>query len=166
MKQRLIDILGLLSAAPDGLTAEDIRARLRPVVSQPTLSRDLKTLRGRGLVRAEGRARATRYHASSRIQLADLRSRRMHERVAENLVRDPGLLDVARQRLGMLRTVNPHGRIYLDRWQALMDEPLPRLLKAMTEDSESADAMRKDSPFTVLITAEDRQRVFESLRAH
>ncbi len=163
MNQRLTDILGLLASAPDGLTAAELRARLRPTASQPTLSRDLKTLRGRGLVRVEGRARATRYHASSRSTVSELRSKRMHERVATRLVQNPDLLVDVRERLAQLRTVNPHGGAYHDRWQALMDDSLPRLLRFMTEDSELADAMRKESPFAVLVSPTDRRQVFESL---
>jgi hypothetical protein len=35
----------------------------------------------------------------------------------------------------------------------------------MTEVSEQADSLRKESPFTVLIKAEERRRIFESVRA-
>jgi hypothetical protein len=55
--------------------------------------------------------------------------------------------------------------MYHDRWAALLDGPLTRLLSALTEVSEQADALRKESPFTPLVTAEERRRVFESTRA-
>jgi hypothetical protein len=42
---------------------------------------------------------------------------------------------------------------------------LARLLHTMTEPSEQADTLRRESPFTVLVPAEDRRRIFESLRA-
>jgi hypothetical protein len=35
----------------------------------------------------------------------------------------------------------------------------------MTEVSEHADSLRKESPCTVLISAEDRKRIFQSMRA-
>jgi hypothetical protein len=35
----------------------------------------------------------------------------------------------------------------------------------MTEASEQSDAMRQESPLTVLVPAEERRRVFDSMRA-
>jgi hypothetical protein len=35
----------------------------------------------------------------------------------------------------------------------------------MTESSEQADTLRKESPLTVLVTPGERRRVFETLRA-
>ena len=107
---------------------------------------------------------ATRYRASETPALSVLRSRRLHERAARRLAGDPALLAVARVRLQKLRQVNPHGRAYHDRWQALLDGPLPRLLRAMTEASEQSDALRQESPFTVLVSAAERRRVFDSIR--
>jgi hypothetical protein len=66
--------------------------------------------------------------------------------------------------LQKLRQANPHGRVYHDRWAALLDGPLPALLRTITEVSEQADSLRKESPFTMLIKAEDRRRIFASVR--
>ena len=69
-----------------------------------------------------------------------------------------------RERLNKLRAVNPHGRVYHDRWEALLDSPLPTLLRAITESSEQAETLRKESPLTILVTPEERRRVFENVR--
>jgi len=158
-------VLQLLMGEPLGLSEPRIRDLVRPRISQPTLWRILDSLRTEGRIAVEGRARATRYHASEATTLSVLRSRRLHERAARRLAGDPALREVARERLQKLRQVNPHGRVYHDRWQALLDGPLPRLLRTMTEASEQSDALRQESPLTVLVTAEERRRVFESLRA-
>jgi hypothetical protein len=158
-------VLQLLMGEPLGLSEPRIRDLVRPRISQPTLWRILDGLRTEGRITVEGRARATRYHASESTSLSVLRSRRLHERAARRLAGDPALREVARERLQKLRQVNPHGRVYHDRWQALLDGPLPRLLRTMTEASEQSDALRQESPLTVLVTAEERRRVFESLRA-
>ena len=158
-------VLQLLMSEPLGLSAPDIRRLVRPRISQPTLWRILDGLRTEGRITVEGRARATRYHASEESGLSILRSRRLHERAARRLAGDPALREVARDRLEKLRQVNPHGRVYHDRWQALLDGPLTRLLRAMTEASEQSDTMRQESPLTGLVTAEERRRVFESIRA-
>jgi hypothetical protein len=166
MQKALQDrVLQLLMSEPLGLPAPRIRQLVRPRISQPTLWRVLDSLRTEGRITVEGRARATRYHASEETGLSILRSRQLHVRAARRLAGDPALRDVARERLQKLRQVNPHGRVYHDRWQALLDGPLTRLLRAMTEASEQSDAMRQESPLTALVTAEERRRVFESIRA-
>jgi len=158
-------VLQLLITVPLGLSEPEIRERLRPRVSQPTLWRILNGLRGEGWLTVEGQARSTRYHGSMRTDLPTLRSLRLHQHVAARLAGDPSLRDRARGRLQKLRQANPHGRVYHDRWAALLDGPLPALLRTMTEVSEQADSLRKESPFTMLINAGDRRRIFESVRA-
>lgn len=158
-------VLQLLLTESRGLAEPEIRRRLRPRISQPTLWRVLKGLRTEGRIAVEGQARATRYHAADRTDLPTLRSRRLHQHIAERLARDPSLRETAGLRLATLRQVNPHGRVYHDRWAQLLDGPLPVLLRTLTEASESSDDLRKESPFTVLADAAERERIFRSIRA-
>jgi hypothetical protein len=97
---------------------------------------------------------------TNRTDLTTLRSLQLHHYVAQRLARDPSLREVALERLQKLRQANPHGRIYHDRWAALLEGPLDQLLGTMTEVSEQADALRKESPFTALVSAEERLHVF------
>jgi len=157
-------VMQLLALEPLGLGATALRRQLTPRTSQPTLWRVLDRLRSEGRITVEGRGRATRYHLSEQSDLRSLRSRRLHQSVARRLANEPALRDVVRARLQRLRHVNPHGRIYHDRWEALLDGPLTQLLRVMTEVSEQADVLRQESPFTVLVTADERRRVFESAR--
>jgi hypothetical protein len=157
-------VLALLSAAPEGLSAPELARSLRPRVSQPTLWRMLDGLRRTGRVTVLGRARATRYFAADVTNLNALRSRRLHEAAARRVLRDPGLLLRAYERLGTLRECNPQGRIYHDQWRELLDGPITRLLRVMTEDSERSDVLRKESPFAVLVPPEERRRIFEATR--
>ena len=158
-------VLQLLLTEAQGLSEPEIRRQLRPRISQPTLWRILNGLRAAGLVVVEGRARATRYHAVERTDLPTLRSRRLHQHVAERLARDPSLRAIARERLAKLRQVNPHGRVYHDRWAALLDGPLAALLRTLTEASAQSDDLRRESPFTTLVDAPARERIFRSVRA-
>jgi Fe2+ or Zn2+ uptake regulation protein len=158
-------VLQLLAVEPAGLSAPELLRRIRPRISQPTLWRVLDGLRTDGRVAVEGRGRATRYHSTTRIDLPALRSLRLHQVAARHLAADPQLRQVAHERLHKLRTVNPHGRAYQDRWADLVDGPLPALLRVMTEASEQADALRKESPMTVLVSPEERRRVFTDVRA-
>jgi hypothetical protein len=158
-------VLQLLAVEPVGLRAPELMRLMRPRPSQPTLWRVLNSLRAEGRLAVEGRGRATRYHATARIDLPALRSLRLHQYAARRLAGDPELGGVVTERLRKLRETNPHGRFYQDRWEALLGGPLPALLRTMTETSEQADALRKESPFTVLVTREERRRVFEDVRA-
>lgn len=158
-------VLRLLAVEPAGLRAPDLARLVRPRVSQPTLWRILDGLRSAGSLTVEGRGRATRYHAASRTDAAALRSLLLHQCAARRLAGDPELYGVVRERLRKLRAVNPHGRVYHDRWEDLLDGPLPALLRTMTETSEQSAALRKESPVTVLVTPEERRRVFENVRA-
>jgi len=113
----------------------------------------------------EGRGRATRYHATARSDVPALRSLRLHQCAARRVAGNPELREIVRERLRKLREVNPHGRTYQDQWEALLAGPLPALLRTMTETSEQADALRQESPCTVLVTPDERRRVFEAVRA-
>ena len=157
-------VLQMLLTQAEGLREPEIRHRLRPPISQPTLWRVLNCLRAEGRIAVEGRARATRCHATEHTDLPTLRSRRLHQQVAEQLARDPSLRALARQRLEKLRQVNPHGRIYHDHWAGLLDGPLPLLLRWLTETSAQSDDLRKESPFTALLDPAQRERLFRSIR--
>jgi hypothetical protein len=157
-------VLRLLAVEPAGLRTPDLLRLIRPRVSQPTLWRILDDLRSEGRITVEGRGRATRYHAASTTDAAALRSLRLHQCAARRLAGDPALRGVVRERLKKLRAVNPHGRVYHDRWEALLDGPLPTLLRMITETSEQAETLRKESPLTILVTPEERRRAFENVR--
>ena len=158
-------ILQLLALEPGGLSAPELLRQVRPRISQPTLWRVLDSLRADGRIVTQGRARATRYHATARIDLPALRSLQLHRVAGRRLATDPEQRRVVHQRLQELRKANPHGRVYQDRWEALLGGPLPSLLRMMTETSEQADALRKESPFTILVTPDERRRVFADVRA-
>jgi len=157
-------VLRLLTVEPAGLRAPDLMRSIRPRPSQPTLWRILDGLRSEGRITVEGRGRATRYHAASTTDATSLRSLRLHQYAARRLVGDPALRAVVRERLRKLRAVNPHGRAYHDRWEALLDGPLPALLRMSTETSEQAETLRKESPLTILVTPEERRRAFADVR--
>jgi hypothetical protein len=157
-------VLSLLLLHGEGLSSPQLLASLRPRVSQPTLWRALDTLRTQGALIREGKARATHYHARARTDLAVLRSRRMHESVAKQLLREPALRVQALERLAKLRAANPHGRRYHDRWHELLQGPLVDVVRVMTEVSEVADVLRKESPLSAFVSPAERQRIFDSTR--
>ncbi len=161
MRVDLEQVVLTLATAPEGLSAPDILRRLHLKVSQPTLWRVLKRLKTQGLVVTTGRARSTRYHSAEQVSASTLRSRKLHRLVAERLIQDPTLRSVAEKRLRMLEQVNPHGATYHHRWQDLLNGSLAPLLWKLVEPSEQADTLRSESPFTGLISKEERLRLFD-----
>jgi len=160
-------VLTLLAAHPAGLSSPQLAALLKPRLSQPTLSRLLTDLRRRGAVSQTGAARATRYHlVGGRIGAAELRSRLLHEQVAGRLLREPQLKQRAGRRLKTLRKANPSGRLYHQRWAELLKSDMPTLLRALTENSEQAAALRRESPFTILFDPVMRRKLFKRDAAH
>lgn len=151
----------LLAAHPSGMKVRELCSGVAPVVSQPTMSRVLSSLRATGKVAALGNARTRRYHlVGGRLGLAELRSRKLHETAAARLSRDPGLMAKAKKRLADLRAAHPEAVRYLERWDRLMAGPMELLLRAMTEDSEVAADMRRASPFAGLVPKPERDRIF------
>jgi hypothetical protein len=58
------------------------------------------------------------------------------------------------------------GRIdarYADRWQHLLDRPLPQLKQALVDESPESDDLRQNSPFAGLLSEPERQRILREV---
>lgn len=87
----------------------------------------------------------------------DSRSLALHRLVADKVRRDAALLDRARATLQRWhQTASPRTFVYLDVWQALLEEGEDACLAAATEESEWANALRQASPFACLLTNQER----------
>jgi hypothetical protein len=49
------------------------------------------------------------------------------------------------------------------RWQALLDQPLPEIRRALVEDSPTGDDLRQTSPFAGLLSEPERQRILRAI---
>src|SRR4051812_229075 len=84
----------------------------------------------------------------------DERSRALHARIAEKLRTQPSLVSVAVDNLDRWeRLRGPDSAT--DEWRALLDAPLPDLLRLLTEESENADRLRQSSPFAGILSEEE-----------
>jgi hypothetical protein len=97
-------------------------------------------------------------------QHLDARSLALHCLIARKLLENPALIDLA--------------RTTLIRWKAQAPEPLPayleweRILKASPKEvagflasmREDATRLRQSSPFTELLTPEERSKMYEAFR--
>lgn len=97
-------------------------------------------------------------------QLAEERSLAYHRAVAERLVGEPQLVDIARQRLAgwIAEGRSPE---YARRWQEVLSQPMPAILAFLVDESERGRAMRQATPFAGFIDQKERLRIWRELGA-
>ena len=84
---------------------------------------------------------------------ADRRSLALHTEVARRVRSNPELRERARERLSRISPA------YREAWTSLLLGPLERLLETLTENSETATALRQASPFSFALDPKTRQRI-------
>ncbi|TXI74553.1 MAG: hypothetical protein E6Q43_04380 [Dokdonella sp.] len=90
----------------------------------------------------------------------DQRSLALHSAVAEAIRRNPD--GIRRALLNLERWEKSLQGSWISEWRALLLGPQEALLAFLTERSERADRMRQSSPFTGLLSAAERRRIYES----
>ncbi|MDO9002312.1 MAG: hypothetical protein Q7V20_02520 [Aquabacterium sp.] len=90
-------------------------------------------------------------------QELDDRSLALHRLIADKIRHDPALFDKARATLDHWRQrVSIRTQPCLDEWAHLMDQGIDACLAVAVEDSERATALRQSSPFSGLLSNQDR----------
>jgi hypothetical protein len=87
----------------------------------------------------------------------------LHRWIANRLQGDPALLEVVRRRLEWLRSKNPAGRSYYDDWARLLSGTMPELIAVLVSPSETACALRQESPFVDVVDQKERARIFRAV---
>lgn len=88
---------------------------------------------------------------------ARARSLAYHQAVAQRLRRP-----MAREAQHVLFRWREQGRIderYADRWERLLERPLPEIRRALVDESQEADDLRQNSPFAGLLSEPERRRI-------
>jgi len=88
---------------------------------------------------------------------ARARSLAYHQTVARGL-RKPAVQE-ARHVLSRWREqgrIDPH---YAERWEQLLERPLPEIRRALMDESREADDLRQNSPFAGLLSEPERRRI-------
>lgn len=89
------------------------------------------------------------------------RSLHLHEAIAERLRAEAeAVLAQARASLARMRGVHPGARPLLDEWRCLLRRPLDALLPVLTDRSPWARELRHVTPFTGILSAGERARVY------
>jgi hypothetical protein len=98
--------------------------------------------------------------------LLEARSLAMHAVIARKIERDRKLLDVPRNNLKRWRqrwgTDVPK---WFVEWQEILRRPWPDIAALITEPSEAAARLRQSTPFAGVLSAEERERIYEAFRA-
>jgi excisionase family DNA binding protein len=92
----------------------------------------------------------------------------LHRAVAGRLVTDPdGVLSKARANLDRLRQVHRDGMaaMWLDRWQATLDDGVEAVLDALTSRVPHAVELRQNSPFAGVLPETERRAVLAAFVA-
>lgn len=106
---------------------------------------------------------------SLRLSRDQRRSLWLNTAVAGRLVADPsGVLAAARKNLETLWNAHPRGQAahWLDEWAKLLEGPAERVLEVLTSPTPWAREMRQNSPFSGVLSEDERVEVLTAFRGH
>ncbi len=95
----------------------------------------------------------------------DERSLALHRLVAQKLVADPSLLDLARANVGRWQAANDAPSFALGEWEQILGQPIDEIAKLLVDRSERATRLRQSSPFAGILTDAERKAIYESYSA-
>jgi hypothetical protein len=52
---------------------------------------------------------------------------------------------------------------YADRWEQLLERPLPEIRRALVDERQEADDLRQNSPFAGLLSEPERRRILREV---
>jgi excisionase family DNA binding protein len=96
-------------------------------------------------------------------------SRWLHAAVASHLVTEPDhVLSRARENLDRFSAVHAGtmAQHWLSLWRAALESGPDQVLGVLVSDSPQAAEMRQNSPFTGILSDDERRKVLESFRSH
>jgi excisionase family DNA binding protein len=96
-------------------------------------------------------------------------SRWLHAAIVGHLVTEPDLvLKRARENLDRFSKVHAGtmAERWLDLWRATLDSGLDHVLTVLVSDTPQATELRQNSPFTGILSQDERRTVLDSFRKH
>jgi len=98
-------------------------------------------------------------------RILDARSLAMHCRIAQKIVRDPELIDQARDNLKRWKENfdAPRPR-YLKEWEQILALPCPEIAERITKMSDDATRLRSSSPFAGILNDKEREQIYAAFR--
>jgi hypothetical protein len=90
----------------------------------------------------------------------------MHCKIAQKISRDPDLLERARANLERWSAQSGEPLpVYFREWREVLERPWLEIAAFITCMSEDATRLRSSSPFAGVLTADERNQIYESFRA-
>jgi hypothetical protein len=104
--------------------------------------------------------------AFSSHRVLDARSLALHCLIAQKIMADPSVIDIARRNLAAWRRKSAGAEPrYLEEWQQILARPWPQVAGLITEQSENATRLRQSSPFAGVPSTLERRRIYDAFRA-
>lgn len=90
----------------------------------------------------------------------------MHAVITQKIERDRKLLQIARDNVERWRAQRGQSApAWLDEWRKLLNQPWENIAALITEPSENGARLRQSTPFTGILTDQERRRIYEAFRA-
>ena len=94
------------------------------------------------------------------------RSLYLHAAIAKELTNRPTeVIEIARQNIDKMRSVNPHAWRLLDEWERILRGMTIQIVARMLDPSEHARDLRQATPFAGVLTPAQRADVYRSFRS-
>lgn len=94
-----------------------------------------------------------------------LKSLWLHRAVLGKLVADPvAILDKARRNVAASRERLPRSTVYFDGWDRVLDAGVEEVARVLVATDEWSTELRANTPFTDVLTEDERQAVLGSFR--
>lgn len=92
----------------------------------------------------------------------DERSIALHSLVAQKVLADPTLLNVAKENLRRWQTANGSPSLALVEWEQILSGRVDQVAQFLIERSEKAVRLRQSSPFAGILSEAERGAIYES----
>jgi hypothetical protein len=89
------------------------------------------------------------------------RSLEMHVLIAQKVTEAPALLNRARANLERWSVAHSPAPHWITEWREILNRPWPELAALITDPGPEGVRLRKSSPFSGIISAEERLQIFE-----
>ena len=97
-------------------------------------------------------------------RLAEERSVAYHRVIAERLLQQPEVLEMARRRVQSWLSTSSSPRFYAQKWAEVLQRDPSSIAAFLVERSELADELRQSTPFAGALTPQERWKILRETR--
>ena len=91
----------------------------------------------------------------------------LHQAIADKIIKNPSFLEKAKENLHRWSSMKDQNRSskYFKEWEKILEKDVDEILKIMVENTEQMHLLRQSSPFTGILTPQERWKIYETFRA-